>query len=70
MMSVPLPVAVPIVAFPAPERLTWKVSFPSNFVSPLTSTVRFWLVVPGADHNDLGRDDAFWQAVAGFLAER
>jgi pimeloyl-ACP methyl ester carboxylesterase len=29
-----------------------------------------WLVVPGAGHNDLGRDDGFWQAVAGFLAER
>jgi hypothetical protein len=29
-----------------------------------------WLVVPGAGHNDLGRDDAFWRAVAGFLAER
>jgi len=29
-----------------------------------------WHVVPGAGHNDLGRDDAFWRAVAGFLAER
>jgi fermentation-respiration switch protein FrsA (DUF1100 family) len=29
-----------------------------------------WLVVPGAGHNDLGQDDAFWRAVAGFLAER
>jgi pimeloyl-ACP methyl ester carboxylesterase len=29
-----------------------------------------WHVVPDADHNDLGRDDAFWQVVAGFLAER
>ena len=29
-----------------------------------------WHVVPGAGHNDLGRDDAFWQAVAGYLAER
>ena len=24
----------------------------------------------GADHNDLGNDEAFWQSVAGFLAER
>ena len=29
-----------------------------------------WHVVPDAGHNDLGRDDAFWQVVAGFLAER
>jgi fermentation-respiration switch protein FrsA (DUF1100 family) len=31
---------------------------------------RTWTVVRGADHNDLGRDDTFWTAVAGFLAER
>jgi pimeloyl-ACP methyl ester carboxylesterase len=29
-----------------------------------------WLAVPGADHNDLGHDDAFWEGVARFLAER
>jgi pimeloyl-ACP methyl ester carboxylesterase len=29
-----------------------------------------WLVAPGADHNNLSRDDAFWKSVAGFLAER
>jgi pimeloyl-ACP methyl ester carboxylesterase len=29
-----------------------------------------WHVVPGAGHNALGRADAFWRAVAGFLAER
>jgi uncharacterized protein len=31
---------------------------------------KIWRLVPGAGHNDLGRDDAFWQAVAGFLAQR
>jgi len=29
-----------------------------------------WLVVPGAGHNDLSERDAFWQAIARFLAER
>ena len=29
-----------------------------------------WLVVPHADHNDLGNDDTFWHGVAGFLVER
>ena len=29
-----------------------------------------WQVVPGADHNDLGSDDVFWESVARFLAER
>lgn len=29
-----------------------------------------WLVVPRADHNDLGNDDTFWQGVAGFLAQQ
>ena len=29
-----------------------------------------WQVVHGADHNDLGSGDAFWQSVARFLAER
>ncbi|MEP6997089.1 MAG: alpha/beta hydrolase [Betaproteobacteria bacterium] len=29
-----------------------------------------WQVVPRADHNDLGSDETFWQAVAVFLAER
>jgi pimeloyl-ACP methyl ester carboxylesterase len=29
-----------------------------------------WQAVPGADHNDLGSDDAFWRSVAGFLGER
>ena len=29
-----------------------------------------WLAIPGADHNDLGASEAFWQAVARFLAER
>ena len=29
-----------------------------------------WLAIPGAGHNDLGVDDAFWRAIARFLAER
>ena len=29
-----------------------------------------WEVVPRAGHNDLGSDAAFWDSVAGFLAER
>jgi pimeloyl-ACP methyl ester carboxylesterase len=29
-----------------------------------------WLAIPGADHNDLGARDEFWQGVARFLAER
>jgi pimeloyl-ACP methyl ester carboxylesterase len=29
-----------------------------------------WLVVPRAGHNDLGNDAAFWESVAGFLAQR
>jgi hypothetical protein len=29
-----------------------------------------WLAVPGADHNDLGSDDAFWPGVTAFLAQR
>ena len=29
-----------------------------------------WQVVPGADHNDLGSGDVFWESVARFLAER
>jgi pimeloyl-ACP methyl ester carboxylesterase len=29
-----------------------------------------WQAVPGADHNDLGSDAAFWRGVAGFLGER
>jgi pimeloyl-ACP methyl ester carboxylesterase len=28
-----------------------------------------WQVVPGAGHNDLSNDDAFWAGVAGFLGE-
>lgn len=28
-----------------------------------------WQVVPGADHNDLGSDEAFWKGVAEFLAK-
>jgi pimeloyl-ACP methyl ester carboxylesterase len=29
-----------------------------------------WLAIPGADHNDLGATEAYWQGVARFLAER
>ena len=29
-----------------------------------------WQLVPGADHNTLGAYDAFWDAIAGFLAQR
>jgi len=29
-----------------------------------------WLVIPGADHNDLGVRDEFWEGVTQFLAER
>ena len=29
-----------------------------------------WQGVPGADHNTLGASDAFWEHIAGFLAER
>ena len=29
-----------------------------------------WLAIPGADHNDLGARNEFWQGVARFLAER
>ncbi len=29
-----------------------------------------WVVVPDADHNTLGAYDAFWEAIAGFLAQR
>jgi pimeloyl-ACP methyl ester carboxylesterase len=31
---------------------------------------KIWQVAPGADHNDLGNDDAFWKGAAAFLAER
>jgi pimeloyl-ACP methyl ester carboxylesterase len=29
-----------------------------------------WQLVPGADHNTLGADDAFWEGIANFLGER
>jgi pimeloyl-ACP methyl ester carboxylesterase len=29
-----------------------------------------WLSIAGADHNDVGDQEAFWQAIARFLAER
>ena len=29
-----------------------------------------WLAIPGADHNDLGEREEFWQSVATFLASR
>ena len=29
-----------------------------------------WQVVPRAGHNELGNDAAFWESVAGFLAQR
>ena len=29
-----------------------------------------WQLVPGADHNTLGAYDAYWEAIAGFLAQR
>jgi hypothetical protein len=29
-----------------------------------------WQLVPRAGHNDLGNDAAFWESVAGFLAQR
>jgi fermentation-respiration switch protein FrsA (DUF1100 family) len=31
---------------------------------------KIWLVIPGADHNDLGVREEFWQGVGRFLAER
>jgi hypothetical protein len=46
-VMVPVPWPFAIVAFTAPERLTKKVSFASFRVSPLTATVKVWLVVPG-----------------------
>jgi len=29
-----------------------------------------WLAIPGADHNDLGTTEAYWQGIAKFLSER
>lgn len=29
-----------------------------------------WLAIPGADHNDLGARDEFWQGIARFLSEQ
>ena len=31
---------------------------------------KIWLAIPGADHNDLGMREEFWQGVLRFLAER
>jgi hypothetical protein len=44
---VPVPRTVKTVALTAPERLTKKVSAFSFVVSPFTTTVTVWLVVPG-----------------------
>jgi pimeloyl-ACP methyl ester carboxylesterase len=49
-----------------------------SIVSPERSRALFdawagpktWQLVPGTDHNTLGADDAFWESVAGFLAQR
>ena len=45
---VPVPVAVPIVALVALLRVTLRVSLRSPSVSPITDTLKVWLVVPGA----------------------
>ena len=43
---VPVPVAVEIVAFAALLRVTMTVSSASSSVSPVTDTLKVWLVVP------------------------
>ena len=46
---VPVPVAVPIVAFPALLSVATTVSSASSSVSPVTDTSKVWLVVPAAN---------------------
>ena len=43
---VPVPLTVEIVAFAALLRVTTTVSFDSSSVSPVTDTLKVWLVVP------------------------
>ena len=45
---VPVPVAAEIVAFAALPSVTTTVSFGSSSVSPVTDTLKVWLVVPAA----------------------
>ena len=47
-MIVPVPLAVEIVAFVGPLRVTTTVSFDSSSASPVTDTSKVRLVVPAA----------------------
>ena len=46
IVPVPVPVVADTVAFVAPLRVTKTVSFNSSVVSPVTATLKVWLVVP------------------------